>query len=66
APSLTEVNHRFNSNLFEYLQSETEISIGSIYTLANNKLTKDNGGSATSNTRMYILFSDPLLIPWIQ
>lgn len=66
APSLTEVNHRFNSNLFEYLQSDTEVSIGSVYTLANNKLTKDNGGSATSNTRMYILFSDPLLIPWIQ
>ena len=65
-PSLTEVNHRFNLNLFNFLQSTENISIGNIYTLANNQLTKDNGGSATSNTRMYVLFSDPLLSPWIR
>jgi len=66
APSLTEVNHRFNLNLFESLQNVSDKSIGNLYTLANNKLTKDNGGTATSNTRMYVLFSDPLLAPWVQ
>lgn len=66
APSMTETNHRFNLNLFEFLQNADDISIGNIYTLANNKLTKDNGGSATSNTRMYLLFSDPLLSPSIE
>ena len=66
APSLTEVNHRFNFSLFEYLQRTNDISIGNVYTLANNKLTKDNGGSSTSNTRMYVLYSDPLLSPWVN
>jgi len=66
APSMTETNHRFNLNLFEFLQTVEDISIGSVYTLANNKLTKDNGGSATSNTKMYLLFSDPLIAPLIK
>lgn len=66
APSLTEVNHRFNLNLFESLQNISDKSMGNLYTLANNKLTKDNGGTATSNTRMYVLYSDPLLAPWVQ
>jgi len=66
APSLTEVNHRFNLNLFKFLQVSPGTSVGNIYTLANNQLTKDNGGSSTSNTRMYVLFSDPLLAPWVN
>ena len=66
APSMTETNHRFNRNLFEFLQVAQDLSIGNIYTLANNKLTKDNGGSATSNTKMYVLYSDPLLAPLFE
>jgi hypothetical protein len=66
APSLTEVNHRFNLHLFEALQKAEDKSIGTIYTLANNKLTQNNGGASTSNTRMYLLFSDPLISAWIQ
>lgn len=66
APSMTETNHRFNQNLFDAIQTADDLSIGNIYTAANNKLTKDNGGSATSNTRMYILFSDPLIGPLLQ
>lgn len=66
APSLTDVNHRFNLYLFESLQKASDKSIGNIYTLANNRLTKNNGGSATSNTRMYVLFADPFLAPWIE
>lgn len=66
APSLTEVNHRFNLYLFRFLQGETDLSIGNIYSLANNQLTKDNGGTAVSNTKMYVLYSDPLLVPWID
>ena len=66
APSLTEVNHRFNLHLFEFLQESEDKTMGSLYSLANNKLTQNNGGKATSNTRMYLLFSDPLITPWVQ
>lgn len=66
APSLTEVNHRFNLHLFRFLQNETDITIGNVYSLANNRLTQENGGSAVSNTKMYVLYSDPLLVPWID
>lgn len=66
APSLTEVNHRFNIHLFSFLQGSQNKTIGNIYSLSNNQLTKDNAGKATTNTRMYVLYSDPLLIPWVQ
>lgn len=65
-PSLTEVNHRFNLHLFQFLQESEDISIGNIFTLANNKLSQTNGGKASSNTKMYVLYSDPLLAPWID
>lgn len=62
-PSYTIVNHDFNRHLFHYLQTEDDLTIGNIYTLANNKLTQDAGGTAPQNVKMYILYSDPLLAP---
>ncbi len=62
-PSYTSVNHDFDLNLFKFLEESDDLSIGNIYTLANNKLTQDAGGKAPENVKMYILFSDPLLAP---
>lgn len=65
-PSLTDVNHRFDINLFTLLQTAEDMTIGNIYTAANNKLTKDAGGTPPTNVMMYMLFADPLLKPWIE
>lgn len=62
-PSYTTVNHDFDLNLFKFLEESSDLSIGNIYTLANNKLTQDAGGTAPANVKMYILFADPLLAP---
>ena len=65
-PSYTSTNHKFDVNLFKYLQTSADISIGNINALANNKLVIDNGMSPPKNIKMYILFGDPMLRPWIQ
>lgn len=65
-PSLTDVNHRFDINLFTLLETSNDLTIGNIYTAANNKLTKDAGGTPPSNVMMYMLFADPLLKPWVE
>lgn len=62
-PSYTSVNHDFDLNLFKYLEESDDLSIGNIYTLANNKLTQDAGGTAPVNVKMYVLYADPLLAP---
>lgn len=64
--SATYTNHDFDENLFMYLQTSDNITLGNILALANNKLVRDNGGSMPGNVRMYILFGDPLLKPWLQ
>lgn len=64
-PSYTEVNHRFAVNLFGFIQNQPSVSVGEIYRLANNKLVTDANGSINDNTRMYVLFGDPLLRPAI-
>jgi len=64
-PSYTEVNHRFDLHLFTYIQKTASPRIGEIYAYANNKLVQENGGTAPENVNMYLLLSDPTLIPWI-
>ena len=64
-PSYTEINHRFAINLFASIQANPEATIGEISILANNKLITDANGSMNDNTRMYLLFGDPLLKPSI-
>jgi hypothetical protein len=64
-PSYTEVNHRFNLHLFTYLQQTTAPHIGDMYAYANNKLVQQAGGNAPENVYMYLLLSDPSLVPWI-
>lgn len=64
--SSTEVNHRFDLNLFRFLGESEDVTLGNVYAAANNQLVQDNGGEAVGNVKMYILFSDPLLAPWVQ
>jgi hypothetical protein len=66
-PSWTEVNHRFNLHLFEHLQNGEKLTIGNLYALANNQLVQENGGkTAPENVLMYVLYSDPTLVPLIE
>jgi len=64
--SSTEVNHRFNYYLFQFLQDAARKEIGNIYALANNRVVKDSGGQVVKNVRMYLLLADPTLAPNIQ
>ncbi len=63
-PSLTDVNHKYNVNLFKAIQDSNNLTLGNINALAANKIVRDNGGTAPKNIKMYILFADPLLRPW--
>jgi hypothetical protein len=64
--SQTNTNHKFNEYIFENFQAGEDISLGNVVGLANNRLVRDNGGSLPSNVRMYILFGDGKLEPWIK
>jgi hypothetical protein len=57
--SLTDVNNRYDLNLFKFLQESSDKSLGTINALAANKIVRDNGGSAPINIKMYILFANP-------
>lgn len=63
--SYTETNHRFDIHIFKYLQDSKDISLGSVIAYAANKLVQEEGGAMPENNKMYILFSDPLLSPWL-
>jgi hypothetical protein len=65
-PSYTNQNDKFSLNLFTYLQTNDDISVGQLNLLANNKLAIDNGGRVVDNSKMYILFGDPLVRPLIK
>lgn len=60
-PSMTDVNNRYNRNLFQYIQSVDAPDLGTLNMLAANKLVRDNNGRIPSNNKMYVLFGDPLL-----
>lgn len=60
-PSMTEVNHRYNRNLFRYVQTTDKPNLGTVNLLAANQLVRDNNGRIPSNNKMYILFGDPML-----
>jgi hypothetical protein len=63
ADSMTEYNDAYNANLFEYLQSERDLSLGNLNALAANREVRDNGGILPQNVMMYILYSHPYLTP---
>lgn len=65
-PSYTEVNHRYDIAWFDYLGKSDDLSLGVINGLAANKLVQDENGSMPENNKMYILFADPYLRPWIE
>lgn len=65
-PSFTEINHKFNEHLFNALENQADLSLGNVLAFANNKLVRDNGGELPPNVKMYVLFGDPLLRPWIE
>lgn len=62
-PSYTDINHRFAVNLFALLQANPDATVGDLSLMANNKLITDANGSMNDNTRMYLIFGDPLLRP---
>jgi hypothetical protein len=64
--SFTEVNHNFNQYLFQAIQTEATIDLGSVVGIANNRLTRDGGGTMPANVKMYILFADPAMRPWLK
>lgn len=64
--SFTEVNHNFNQYLFQAIQTEAELDLGTIVGVANNRLTRDGGGTMPANVKMYILFADPATKPWLK
>lgn len=65
-PSYTEQNNRFDVHLFNFIQTNEDISVGTLNMLANNKLALENNGQVVDNTKMYILFSDPLVKPLVK
>lgn len=58
--SLSAANAIYNQRLFEYMQTEENLSLGNINALAANRIIRDNGGSIPANVKMYILFAHPL------
>ena len=65
-PSYTDINHRFDINLFKYIQEMDDISVGNLVALANNKIVADDNGEINDNIKMYVLFGDPLVAPSVK
>lgn len=64
--SFTEVNHNFNQYLFQAIQTEANLDLGTVVGVANNRLVRDGGGQMPPNVKMYILFGDPATRPWLK
>ncbi len=64
----TAVNDLQSKALFNQIQQSGELTIGQIIALANNQVMRDtNAAPATmTNVSMYVLYGDPLVVPWFE
>jgi hypothetical protein len=68
--SFTDANDAFNTDLFNSIQNSPGADLGTVFTQATNALIRDASGTlatdAAENVKMYLLFGDPRLKPWIE